>query len=473
MLVSDIGAVLAAAEEAEAGLSYTSPCRSEQARKLSGSYYTPVDVTRFFWNQFFGLRGIQTAESAADLIASHRFVEPSVGAGALFFGLLEKLLALGVPPSKVAGINADLVDINGEALGFVQAQLKALERAWGVSFAGIALRREDFLAASFAPDSRPPLVFGNPPFVASQPGARWRNIFANFLEAALGMAGAAGSVQLILPLSLTFSRNYMALRNRLRAHRGVVALSNFDNIPDTLFKSGKPNHGNTNKANSQRCTILTAFPAAQRRVLSTRLHRWPRRERARVLSAAPDFVDVTRYAGDGQFPRPAGARILRYLAAAQQSDGLGARIAPGGKFALHVAGVARNYISIREEAGPGVHTLAFGSRQDFFKALMVLGSDLFLEYWLTLGDGFHLTKGNIHSFPIHGDLESRLDAGLPAAAAVWQNRYRYQKSKWNAGKEMRSYDLSAAFPSLHPPRRRSAPSPAPQAGGLQRQISYA
>ena len=472
MWANDIAAALAAAEQAEEGLSYASPCRSEQARKLSGSYYTPADVTRFFWNQFFGLRGIQTAESAADLIASHRFVEPSVGAGALFWGLLEKLLALGVPPSGVAAIRADLVDINGEALEFVGAQLQALERAWGVAFTGIALRREDFLAASFAPDSRPPLVFGNPPFVAGPPGARWKNIFANFLEAALGMAGTAGSVQLILPLSLAFSRNYAALRNRLRAHRGVVALSNFDNIPDTLFKSGKPGHG-ANKANSQRCTILAAFPAAQRRVLSTRLHRWSRKERARVLSAAPDFVDVTQYASDGQFPRPAGASILRYLAVAGQSAGLGARIAPGGKFVLHVAGVARNYISIREEGGPGVHALAFGRREDFLKALMVLGSDLFLDYWLTLGDGFHLTKGNIHSFPIHGDLDARLDAALPSAAAVWQNRRRYQKSKWNAGKETRSYDLSGAFRSLHQPLRSPAPASAPEAGGLQRQISYA
>ena len=75
------------------------------------------------------------------------------------------------------------------------------------------------------------MVFGNPPFVSNAKGSSvWKNSFADFVERSLAIAGTNGSVHLIVPLSIAFSRDYIRLRQLLTVERRTVALSNFDNI---------------------------------------------------------------------------------------------------------------------------------------------------------------------------------------------------------------------------------------------------
>src|SRR5512134_1352355 len=115
----DAHRALVAAEQAEADLSYASECKSEGMRKLSGSYYTPADVAEFFWHIFFSRNEINSTRDALRLIDEYAFIEPSVGAGALFFALVKKLLLLGVSPSQLQEMRVDMVDLNQKALDFV------------------------------------------------------------------------------------------------------------------------------------------------------------------------------------------------------------------------------------------------------------------------------------------------------------------------------------------------------------------
>lgn len=447
--VNQIVNVQQGAEEAEAKLSYISSCKSEHERKKLGSYYTPTDVADFFWRELFIQNEVLDSEGALAFLRKHHFVEPAAGAGALIFSLFKNFLSLGVTPDQLAEIELSVVDVNTSALAFIEKQIEALAGAWNVSFEKVRFVRDDFLEASLDNISRPYFFFGNPPFVANEKGqSPWKNIYADFLEKALKRVGEVGGAHFIVPLSVAFSRDYSALRTMILGAGGTVCLSNFDNIPDTLFKSGKPSHTNTNKANSQRCTILTVLPGKPKRVLTTRLLRWSKKDRADLLGRSPEYFDVSDYSFNEQFPRPESQTVLDYLDLAAESPCLGTLVSKNGKYTLFVAGVARNYVSLREGPANGVHALGFESEEDFLLGLGVLSSDLFLSYWLSIGDGFHLTKGNIFSFPLHHTLVRECKRNASALRATWKIRQRFQKGKLNSGRMTKSFDLRDAVPSL-------------------------
>ena len=447
--VNQVTTIQQCAEEAEAKLSYVSLCRSELERKKLGSYYTPTDVADFFWKEFFNQSEVLSVGDAIVFLKRHRFVEPACGAGALVFAMMQQLVSLGVTPQQLAEIELTVVDVNPDAVAFVEKNIGVLADTWNITFEKIRYFCGDFLEARFDNEARPYFFFGNPPFVANEKGlSSWKNIYADFLEKALRHVGGTGGLHFIVPLSVAFSRDYSSLRELIMDTGGTVCLSSFDNIPDTLFKAGKPGHTNTNKANSQRCTILTVLPGKPKRVLATPLLRWSKKDRARLLNRSPEYFDVSDYSFDQQFPRPESQTVLDYLDLAEESPRLGTLMVKNGRFTLFVAGVARNYVSLREGPANGVHALDFESENDFLLGLGVLSSDLFLSYWLSLGDGFHLTKGNIFNFPLHHTLVRECERNAPAVHKTWRTRQRFQKGKLNSGRMTTSFDLRGAVPSL-------------------------
>ena len=444
-----IDAIQRLSEEAEEQLSYISACKSEHERKKLGSYYTPTDVADFFWRELFNQNEVFGYEDALTFAHKYHFVEPAAGAGALIFALLKKFVNCGLCPNQLSKIDLSIIDVNTSALAFVEKQFKALEKSWGVRFDEVKFVCRDFLETPLSNSQKPRFFFGNPPFVSNDKGqSSWKNIYADFLEKALDNIGAIGGVHFVVPLSIAFSRDYVALRKMILQTNGTVCLSNFDNIPDTLFKSGKPSHTNTNKANSQRCTILTILPEKPTRILATGLLRWSKKERTKILGRSPQYFDISTYSFDSQFPRPESETPLRYLDLATGSPTLGDLISKEGKYTLFVGGVARNYISLRDGPANGVHTFGFETEDDFLLALGVLSSDLFLSYWLSLGDGFHLTKGNIFNFPIHTTLVAECTRNIKTLRKTWKGRQRFQKGKLNSGQMTKSFDLRSAVPSL-------------------------
>lgn len=445
--VEDLHALMMASEEAELKLSYLSPCGTEHGRKQSGSYYTPADVATFFWREFFRFQGLDDPSASKDYVRQTRFMEPAAGAGALIFALLHRLALTGLRPQEVAEIELCVVDINKRALAFVQEQLITLGSRWNITFGKVNFICGDFRCIEVKSSSKPLTVFGNPPFVSNPAGSSlWKNLFADFVDIALRHADRRGALHLILPISVAFSRDFQKLRKMLVASGQELALSHFDNIPDTLFKSGKPGHTNTNKANSQRCSILTLRPSTTHRILSTELHRWSKYDRASFLEAVPTYHDVTNYQFDGQFPRPANRAVLGYLTESRTYTRLGDLLQPSGSSELYVAAVARNFIGIRDTPGGGAHCLRFAEQDDLHRVLLLLASDLFFAYWRTVGDGFHVTKANVLDFPVTPRLMDATSAQLRSAKRLWAKRSEFIKSKLNAGQPTHSYDFTKAAP---------------------------
>ena len=440
---SDLSCILKNAEESEQSLSYLSPCGSEAARKELGSYYTPVDVSLLFWTEFLRLTQIQDDSDFESFWNKHHFVEPSAGAGALIFALFKKAGELGLSPQQIAKIHLTIVDINTAALGFIRAQISWLEQRWNITFLNISYACNDFRNHKFTEVSRALLFFGNPPFVSNSRGSKWRNLFADFLEGAISQGGQKGTCHFILPVSIAFSRDYIKLRQQMRGLGKSIAISSFDNIPDTLFPSGKPEHINTNKANSQRCCILTIFPSKNPKILSTRMHRWGKSQRHQLLTSPLHYHDISDYDFDDQFPRPESAAVLKYLNQANAAKRFASLICKSGKHKLYVASVARNFIGFREDLPSGGHCLAFDSKESMILGLLILSSDVFLSYWRSVGDGFHVTSANIMDFPLHTDFMNLIAKEIKAGDRMWKNRKQFIKTKKHPKGQTTSYDFRA------------------------------
>lgn len=440
--VAGLEEVLRRSEKAELTLSYSSPCQSEDARKKVGAYYTPADAAAFFWNEFMVLNGIPEEQDIKAFWQEHHFIEPASGAGILMYALLKKVVELGLPLDCLSSAEITLIDINPKALDFARDEIRKISKKWDFSFSDIRYVCTDFLNYTPSGSSKKPLFFGNPPYVANPKGSRWKNSFADFLERALTESGEHGSVHFILPLSVAFSRDYVELRSMIRNSGKSVAISSFDNIPDCLFSSGKPKHKNTNKANSQRCSIVTVFPEDNPRTLSTRMHRWRKKDRSRLLNSTPCYHDITEYNFGGQFLRPENAAILNLLKDAHLHPPLKTILAADGIHSLYISGVARNFMGFREHHSSGVLRLRFKTEVDLYKAVLIMSSDLFLDYWRTVGDGFHLTRTNLENFPLHPLLVQEVDANISRGKSIWEARTNYAKSKRHPAGMTISYDLT-------------------------------
>ena len=443
--VAALDGVLAGLEDAEMRLSSEGP-----GRKSSGSYYTPADVADHFWRLFWRHYQITDKVSAAEMIGRTTFVEPSVGAGMFLFSLLRSLSEFGIGPQEARLIKLKAVDLNQAALDFVAGQIGALEAAFDIQFASVKLERANFLEWTKAQDLEDAAFVGNPPFVTNERGSQWKNLYADFVASMLNHGAGAG-IGLILPVSLCFSRDYVELRRMIRDSALPLSASSYDNMPDYLFKAGKPESGNTNKANSQRCTILNLGGPRTGVVESSALLRWSSSDRARFLSSMPDFHDCAGFDIERQIPRPSDASLSYYLHEADGHRTVRELMSRIGKGAFAVGSVARNFIGIRDYDTPatGVTPVRTNDRDSTFILLQVLSSTIFYKYWRSFGDGFHVTTDLIDRFPISERMMQACERNIDQAASIWKRRSEFAKVKKNSGKTVRSYDFSHAFLPSH------------------------
>ena len=255
------------------------------------------------------------------------------------------------------------------------------------------------------------VVIGNPPYVGTKTLTyslgrhltnRYPDIYAYMLQKSMQIASPAGRCGMILPLSITFSRDFASLREEVR-HWGTSWLSSFDNIPAALFAGV-----------SQRCTILLSSPIGHDNY-ATRLYRW----RAQFRSNLMANVTYTRLqqdldVGTQGFPRLSncdGERLLRlHSLIARKGLSVSARgsVPPGN---LGFSPTARNFISTYLEPPPTLEedgTIIRGGRAGSSLTLATPGLALAglavtsgatcFWYWLTRGDGFHVTNALLSDY---------------------------------------------------------------------------
>jgi hypothetical protein len=419
-------------------------------RQKSGSYYTPHDVADHFWLQFFRFHNVKGADGFRALIARTHFVEPSAGSGIFVFTLLRQALRFGLHPRELATLRFSVIDINFTALQFVGVKLGEAETSLGVNLTNVGLTQRDFLDWAASTKFENVIFVGNPPFVSNARGSRWRNLYADFLESMLDYPARSKSLSLILPVSICFSRDYADLRQIIRASGMGVCAASYDNIPDSLFKSGKPESKNTNRANSQRCTILHIGGPNPDARDSAPLLRWAARQRDEILGGIPDYQSFATYRFDNQIPRPSNNWILKYLAENASARSTRTLMSRQGRSDFSLGTVARNFIGVRETTVRDATSVPIkaASELERFVLLQIFGSQIFYEFWRTLGDGFHVTNDLIERFPVSPALYESCVRNLARAQREWGSRAMVLKEKLNCGRVTRTYDFSKRFDYL-------------------------
>ncbi|MGH1503861.1 MAG: N-6 DNA methylase [Acidimicrobiales bacterium] len=160
-------------------------------------------------------------------------LDPSCGGGAFLVGVLDRLVALGVPArdalDRVAG-----TDIDAGAVAATNAAVAAWAAHHGCEARSVA-RLGDALSAG-APASPVDLIVGNPPFATPLRGAPlpapaaelaaaqperfgpYADLAAIHLAAAWGALAPGGRLAMVVPQSLLNSRDTAGLRRELEPH---------------------------------------------------------------------------------------------------------------------------------------------------------------------------------------------------------------------------------------------------------------
>jgi hypothetical protein len=258
------------------------------------------------------------------------------------------------------------------------------------------------------------IVIGNPPYVASAkvpyrahrtPDEQFPDIYASILLRSTSLCQSQGRCSMIVPLSLTFSKEFTKLRASLRTF-GTHWTSSFDNIPAALFTGV-----------SQRCTIWIGAASAERgRSYVAPMYRWRSAYRPFLVENLAYTELTTTISQELGLPKLAGEFGNVVLAALANKGDVRKRrsILSGPRQSSGRVGfsqAARNFISVFLEDPPcldekttkmvsasKVGYVGVESPDAALAALAALSSDVFFWYWLTRGDGFDVTSWIVQDF---------------------------------------------------------------------------
>jgi Eco57I restriction-modification methylase len=232
------------------------------------------------------------------------------------------------------------------------------------------------------------------------------NLYALFGERSLNLLRPAGRWSLVVPLSITFGREFVALRQLIAESSRTLWYASFDNIPDRVFTGAKESQ-NTSKANQQRVTICIAAKDQSRAsesavIQATPILRWRASERAQLLASLP-YSSVSDIAGPSGWPKIAGdstsVEFVRTVAAWPKLESL---VVDDSRFRLVIPRTAGYYIAAYEDPKKRSKqmTLSFRNAAGRDLAQVVLNSDVFFFWYRVWGDGFDVTRSLVGSCPI-------------------------------------------------------------------------
>ena len=299
------------------------------------------------------------------------------------------------------------------------------------------------------------VIIGNPPYVncksleyvvQSPKSLKFPDIYGYVVMQSHRIANRRGRCGVIVPLSATFSFEFSDLRRQL-ANRGTHWFSSFDNSPATLFFGV-----------SQRCTIWLSSPS-DGDSFATRLFRWRSAYRTFLLNNIT-YNKVAKGVSAENFgiPRLANrccAKLLALHIKSSSSQSVLPRGADGATVRLGFSPTARNFISTYIEQPPVLHVddgcaldpaqcgwLTLPSDEIAFAALAITAGDACFWYWLTRGDGFHVTNWLLTDFlaPIASFPKDHLRRLATIGELLHLQRYSALVFKKNAGKYVGNFN---------------------------------
>lgn len=305
------------------------------------------------------------------------------------------------------------------------------------------------------------VIIGNPPYVSAADVRKNEytvqeyvtegcpDIYAWVLERVTHLLNNNGRSGMIVPLSLTFSRDFARLRKLLFASYGTNWFSSFARIPAALF---------ANDVRVRNCIHIGAKHAPIPRNYTTRLHRW-------FEEARPDLFPTLTYAPfepaiwKHLIPRLPSRRLSEAFAACfqQTSATLGSllvsKLTP---YTLHFKKTAYNWLNFcrtlppcYDASGKCIPQTKFGAihfadAQSRDLAFLFLNGKLAFAFWAIIGDDFDVTRWMFGDFPIDlahmpSDMITRL---LPYVEHLEAAMHDALSFKHNARKTVGNYNLA-------------------------------
>ncbi len=308
------------------------------------------------------------------------------------------------------------------------------------------------------------VIIGNPPYVSIrkidytsslEERLKLPDLYGYVLIRSLDLSSDNGRNGMIIPLSITFSRDFSLLRESLYVE-GISWFSSFDKSPASIFAGV-----------NQRCSIWIGCKckSIERACFSSPMYRW----RSITRSCLIDRINYVKIAWKNN--KVLGIPKIHDTVLSKVLDIIDVRTHKPSQrvFALpketllplYFSSLACNFISVFKSEPPclDAHTLEIVSSSSIQKvnlhrktnissALAVLSGEIFFWYWLVRGDGFHLTIGNVSNFlKILEKLSPEYQEYLGMLGACLHNRrYEALVFKKNAGKYVGNFNYQGQFP---------------------------
>lgn len=257
------------------------------------------------------------------------------------------------------------------------------------------------------------VIIGNPPYVdynvvkkeykvKGYKSESCNNLYGYCIERSFNILAKNGRCGMIVPLSLTFSRDFISIRQMFIETKGTLWQSSYDNIPDRLF-TGVKESSNTSKSNQQRTTIfiLDQTPNCFS-IHSSPLLRWKAIERYRLFSEL-EITNTTSISNKNSFPKVGNEKLFAFYSKwFSQPNKLASTMVTTSSYSLVVPKTAGYYIAAYPEEMDRTKqsSLHFRTRDERDFAFVLLNSNVFFWLWRVSGDGFDVTMSTISSCPI-------------------------------------------------------------------------
>jgi hypothetical protein len=419
-----------------------------EVRKSTGSFYTPNDVANFVWKVTLDeVSGASITLKIRNFINNYDVIEPSNGGGAFLFSYLKllsknKMLDEWYRSPQVIFSN----DINLAAVADFSKKIDALELSNKFSHSN----QDGRIFLRQLHTNLRPCIIGNPPYFRQKPGLngnRYSDIYGDFVHYSVkNIEQANGISSLLVPLSITFSKNFVDLRRQIIEAEMSKKFINFDNMPDYVFKQGKSDSKNTNKAISQRISLITFNANKENDIRSTALISWKTKERKKIFSTTKTFFETKPFGRFSVLPKPFYSKQIEQLT---NSEVLGDYVLPSlaekGQ-PIYFGTTARNFLSVglSEFRSTGISFISIESTQLRNAVFYYLASKTALLHWRAIGDGFHVTKDNLLLMPLPNQLLRNVDYFASLGNNLWKNRKFYKGNKISLGRKNSYFNFTGA-----------------------------
>jgi len=304
------------------------------------------------------------------------------------------------------------------------------------------------------------VIIGNPPYISKAKTRRLyklhnydtedcSDIYANVLERAGSLLKTSGHTGMIVPLSLTFSGDFVSLRKMLFMRYTTNWFASFARIPAALFNADV----------RVRNTIhIGAAGNSDRQQYSTVLHRW-------FEAARPHLFGNLRYAPfrpvpyKGLIPKigqPSLSVAYEKCFAATKKTVASFFSQSSTNYVLHFKKSAYNWLNFcrrlppcfddkgRRIAHTQFGTATFRDEETRDLAYLFLNGKIMYIFWVAVADDFHVTEWMFADFPIDFDSISpeQRQVLLPMASRLETLMQTNTSYKLNAGKKVGNFNLA-------------------------------